>query len=170
MRGIIGSVAEQILRSTRWPSLTVGPNVPPASSANFPFPRILFATDFTSSAAKAAAYAVFFSEALGASMDVLNVIHEDDAKDSARLSDLRRRFFTVLDGLVPQQARDFCDPSTFVAVGSAHHRILEHIRNRSIDLLVLGLRKTLHLGMEMRTSGAFRLIVEAPCPVLTLRR
>jgi hypothetical protein len=35
---------------------------------------------------------------------------------------------------------------------------------------VLGLRKTSHLGLEMRTSGAFRIIVDAECPVLTIRR
>jgi nucleotide-binding universal stress UspA family protein len=87
-----------------------------------------------------------------------------------RLSDLRSRFFSALDGLVPQQAKEFCDPNTFVAVGSAHDRILEHIRERSIDLLVLGIRKTSHLSMEMRTSGAFRIIVDAECPVLTIRR
>jgi hypothetical protein len=36
--------------------------------------------------------------------------------------------------------------------------------------LVLGIRKTSHLGMEMRTSAAFQIIVGAECPVLTIRR
>jgi nucleotide-binding universal stress UspA family protein len=49
-------------------------------------------------------------------------------------------------------------------------QILEHIRERSIDLLVLGIRKSSHLGMEMRTSRAFQIIVEAECPVLTIRQ
>jgi hypothetical protein len=34
---------------------------------------------------------------------------------------------------------------------------------------VLGIRRTSHIDMEMRTSGAFRIIVDAPCPVLTIR-
>jgi hypothetical protein len=34
---------------------------------------------------------------------------------------------------------------------------------------VLGIRKTSHLGMEMRTSRAFQMIVDAACPVLTIR-
>ena len=38
-RGIIGSVAEKILRSTRWPALTVGPQVQPVSSKTLPFER-----------------------------------------------------------------------------------------------------------------------------------
>jgi nucleotide-binding universal stress UspA family protein len=106
----------------------------------------------------------------GAKIDVLNVIPDDAIEHPDRLSDLQTRFFGSLDGLVPQQAREFCDPRTFVALGKAHDQILGHIRERSIDLLVLGIRKTSHLSMEMRTSGAFRIIVDAECPVLTIRR
>jgi nucleotide-binding universal stress UspA family protein len=168
-RGIIGSTAEKILRSTRWPALTVGPQVQPLSSQTFPFERILFATDFTVAAANAATYAVTFAEVFGAKIDVLNVIQEDTIEHPDRLADLQTRFFSALDGLVPQCAKEFCDPRTYVAVGGAHDRILEHIRERSIELLVLGIRKTSHLSMEMRTSGAFRIIVDAACPVLTIR-
>ena len=169
-RGIIGSVAEKILRSTRWPTLTVGPQVQALSSKNLPFERILFATDFTPAAASAALYAVTLAEVLGARIDVLNVIQEGAIEHPDRLSDLQHRFYDALDGLVPQQAKKFCDPRTFVEVGSAHERILDHIREHSIDLLVLGIRQTSHLGMEMRTSGAFRIIVDAECPVLTVRK
>jgi nucleotide-binding universal stress UspA family protein len=71
---------------------------------------------------------------------------------------------------VPRHARAFCDPKTFVAIGGAHDRIIEHIRDNSIDLLVLSIRRASHLMMEMRTSGVFRIIVDAECPVLTIRR
>lgn len=168
-RGMIGSVAEKILRSTRWPVLTVGPHVQPVSSKSFPFKNILFATDFTEAAANAAVYAVTFAEVFGANIDVLNVIQDDAIDHPDRLSDLQARFFHALDSLVPQSAREFCDPRTYVAVGAAHDKIIEHIKARSIELLVLGIHKTSHISMEMRTSGAFRLIVDAPCPVLTIR-
>ncbi len=168
-REIIGSVAEKILRSTRWPALTVGPHVRPLSPQTFPFERILFATDFTEAAANAATYAVTFAEVFAAKIDVLNVIQDDAIEHPERIAELQSRFFNALDSLVPQSAREFCDPRTYVAVGGAHDKILEHIRERSIELLVLGIRKTSHIGMEMRTSGAFRIIVDAPCPVLTIR-
>lgn len=169
-RGIIGSVAEKILRSSSWPALTVGPKVKPVSSKAFPLKRILFATDFTPVAASAATYAVMLAEAFGARIDVLNVIHDSVIGHPEPVSDLRNRFYGILDGLLPQQALEFCDPITFVAMGNACDRILEHIREQSIDLLVLGIRKTSHIGMEMRTSAAFRIIVGAECPVLTIRR
>lgn len=168
-RGIIGSVAERILRSSRWPTLTVGPNVKPVSSQTFPFARILFATDLSSVGANAAIYAVTFAEVFGAEIDVLNVIQDDAVEHPDRLSDLQTHFFKRLELIVPQEAKEFCNPRTFVTVGKAHDRILEHIRERSIDLLVLGIHKSSHLSMEMRTSGAFRIIVDAECPVLTIR-
>ena len=169
-RGIIGSVAEKILRSTRWPALTVGPQVQPVSSKTLPFERVLFATDFSAAAASAASYAVTLAKAFGAEIDVLNVIHDAAIEHPEILSDLQHRFFDAIDGLVPQKAKELCDPKTFVAVGSAHDRILEHIGKHSIDLLVLGIQKTSHLSMDMRRSGAFRIIVDAECPVLTICR
>jgi nucleotide-binding universal stress UspA family protein len=169
-RGIIGSVAENILRSSSWPVLTVGPRVQPVTPKTLPFEKILFATDFTPAAASAALYAVTLAEVFGARIDILNVIQDGAIEHPDRLSDLQHRFYDALDGPVPQQAKEFCDPRAFVEVGNAPDRILEHIRNRSIDLLVLGIRKTSHLGMEMRTSAAFRIIVGAECPVLTIRR
>ena len=98
-RGIIGSVAEKILRSSSWPALTLGPQVKPVSSKTLPLKRVLFATDFTSAAASAAAYAVILAEAFGARIDVLNVIHDSVIGHPDLLSDLRNRFHGIIDGL-----------------------------------------------------------------------
>ena len=67
-----------------------------------------------------------------------------------------------------EQANEFCSPHTFVEPGTAYERIMGHLEKDAIDLLVLGIRKTPFLSLEMRTSGAFRLIANAPCPVLTV--
>jgi nucleotide-binding universal stress UspA family protein len=169
-RGIIGSVAEKILRSTRWPALTVGQQVPTLVGETLPFKRILFATDFTTDAALAAVFVVNFAERTGAGVEVLNVVKDDEMEDAALLEDSRSRFFAVVHGLVPEHARAFSAPKTFVAIGSAHNRIIEHIREKSVDLLVLSIRRASHLRMEMRTSGVFQIIADAVCPVLTIRR
>ena len=100
---------------------------------------------------------------------MLNVIQGSAVVHPDRLSDLQRDFYETLDLLVAQQAKDFCDLRTFVEVGKAHEQITEHIRERSIDLLVLGIRKSSHLSIEKRTSRAFQIIVDAECPVLTIQ-
>lgn len=161
---LIGSVAEKILRSTRWPCLTVGPQTPRTSAGTLPFHRILYATDLS----PAAVHALTFAEAAGCDLDVLNVIPENSPEDPNRAAELKKHYYHALDQLVPEHVSDFCNPHTFVKTGKARDRILAHIRENSVDLLVLGIRKTSHLGLEMRTSGAFRLIAEAPCPVLTI--
>jgi nucleotide-binding universal stress UspA family protein len=111
-RGIIGSVAEKILRSSRWPTLTVDPLVKPVSSQTFPFARILFATNLSPTSASAAIYAGTFAEVFGAKIDVLNLIQDDAIEQPERLSELRIRFFGAFDGLVPEQVKEFCDPSS----------------------------------------------------------
>jgi nucleotide-binding universal stress UspA family protein len=169
-REFIGSSAEEILRSTRWPSLTVGPHVRPLSTAAFPFKRILVATDFTPEAAQACAYAIHIAEAMDAEINVLHVVHDHDIDNHERLADLQERFSSSLDGLVQKDTKYFCHPKTYVAAGRAHDRILGHIDERSINLLVLGIQHASHISMEMRTSGAFQIIVDAKCPVMTIRR
>lgn len=168
-RGIIGSTAEQILRSTRWPSLTVGPQFQSSPSKGLSIQRILFATDFTPAAANALIYAVSMAEAFRARIDILNVVAEEEIRHPDRLSDLQHRFYGALDRLVPEEAREFCDSRTFVDVGKAQEQILTHIKEQSIDLLVLGIRNASHISLEMRTSRAFQIIVGAECPVLTIR-
>jgi nucleotide-binding universal stress UspA family protein len=169
-RGIIGSTAEKILRSTPWPALTVGPTVPVLSPNSHPFKRILFATDLTSEAALAAKWVVNFAELFGAGIDILSVVQDGASDDPTLLADIRSRFFAIVEGLVPQHVQAFCNPKTFVAIGSAHERIVEQVIDGANDLLVLSIRKASHLRMEMRTSGVFRIIVDAACPVLTIRR
>ena len=74
----------------------------------------------------------------------------------------------MLNQLVPEQVKEFCSLQTFVEAGNAHERILAHIKEHDVGLLVLGLRRTSHLSIAMRTSGAFRLIADSTCPVLTV--
>lgn len=168
-RELLGSAAEKILRSTPWPCVVVGPNVPRASHRAVPFRRILYATDFTPAAAHAAIYAMTLASEAGARIDVLNVAPSKAIEHPERLAELEKHFFDELDRLVPAQAREFSNPRTFVDVGDAHRRIQEHILQHQVDLLVIGVRKSSFLDLEMRTSNAFALVIESPCPVLTLR-
>ena len=167
-REIIGSVAEEILRSTSWPVLTVGPQVKYAATEDLRFKHILYATDFTPAAVRAAMYAEWFAEAFGASINALNVIERKSLNRPDRLRKLSHSFALAFEECLPKRAKEFSNPRTFVEVGDAHRQILQHIKDHDIDLLVLGIRKASHLGIEFRTSGAFQLIVDAICPVLTI--
>jgi hypothetical protein len=68
---------------------------------------------------------------------------------------ITNQFYSALDNIVPKQSRDLCHPRSFVEAGKAHELILQHLQEFSINLLVLGIRKTSHIwpwGTEPRQA------------------
>jgi nucleotide-binding universal stress UspA family protein len=169
-RFILGSTAEQILRHSSGSTLTIGPNVNILHAGALNIRRILYATDCSPEAAHAAPVAVALAEAFSSDLDVLNVVHSSAIDHPEQLHRLEQHFYGAVAAILPHDAGTICHPHTFVSVGKPHTDILRHIEERGIDLLVLGLRRNTHLGMQNRTSGAFPIIVKAKCPVVTVAR
>lgn len=167
-RFILGSTAEGILRQSSEPALTVGPKVNTLAAGPLRIRRILYASDSTAEAAHGAAVAVALANAFSAELDVLNVIRSSDIINPEDLSRIEENYYGAIEAIMPQNARQVCDPRTFVSVGQPHTKILKHIDERKIDLLILGVRKSKHFGLQSRTSGLFPIVVEAKCPVLTV--
>ena len=167
-RYVLGSTAEQILRYSTGSTLTIGPNVNILHAGALNIRRILYATDCTPEAAHAAPVAVALAEAFSAELDVLNVVHSSDRDDLDDLHRLQKHFYDAVEAILPGNARQICQPLTFVSVGKPHTDILKHLDDREIDLLILGLNRNAHLGVQNRTSGAFPIIVKAKCPVVTV--
>ena len=167
-RLVLGSTAEGILRHSSGPALTVGPNVSNLREGALKIRRILYATDCTAEAAHAAPVAVALAEAFSAELDVLNVVRSCEIDRPEQLHRLQEHFYGAVEAIMPHHAGQVCEPHTFVGVGLPHTEILNHISEREVDLLVLGLRRNTYLGMQNRTSGAFPIIVSAKCPVITV--
>lgn len=167
-RFVLGSTAEGILRHSNDPALTVGPNVNILRAGALKVRRILYATDCTAEAAHAAPVAVALADAFSAELDVLNVVRSHKIDHPEQLHHLQEHFYGAVAAIIPHSAGQICEPHTFVSVGQPHTEILNHVKEREIDFLVLGLRRNTHLGMQNRTSGAFPIIVEAKCPVITV--
>jgi nucleotide-binding universal stress UspA family protein len=81
-RRVLGSTAEQLIRSVACPVFTVGPHAkqPPPLF----FEHIVYATDFLLEAAKAAVYALSFAEDSGAHLYVCHVIGKQEESTSMR--------------------------------------------------------------------------------------
>jgi nucleotide-binding universal stress UspA family protein len=167
-RFVLGSTAEGILRHSSGPALTVGPNVDVLHAGALKVHRILYATDCSAEAAHGAPVAVALAEVFAARIDVLNVVNSNQIDHPDQFHRLQEHFYNALDLVVPQSARKLCEPRTFVSVGNPQSEILKHINDHEIDLLIMGLRRNAHLGMQNRTFGAFPIIVEASCPVITV--
>jgi nucleotide-binding universal stress UspA family protein len=167
-RFILGSTAEGILRNSSEPALTVGPKVNTLVAGPLQVRRILYASDCTQEAAHGAAAAVALAESLSAELDVLNVIRSSEIGNPENICRIREHFYEAVEAIMPQNAYQVCEQHTFVSLGQPHTEILKHIDDRKIDLLILGLRRSKHFGLESRTSGVFPIIVKARCPVLTV--
>ncbi|MGA8619822.1 MAG: universal stress protein [Candidatus Sulfotelmatobacter sp.] len=166
--GLLGSTAESILRTARFPCLTVGPGVPALTPKSSPFRRILYATELHPAVANAATIAVAFAGEFHAKIDVLHVVRPKKIQHPGCFDKIEEEFYSALDHLVPMQAKEFCTPRSFVEVGNAHVQILRHIEEYGVDLLVLGIRKSAHVWTGCRETGAFHIVAHAPCPVMTV--
>lgn len=166
-RLLLGSTAEGILRHSTGPVLTVGPRVRQLDQGNLKIGRILYATDCTTEAPYAAPLACALANSFLAELDVLHVAHSPEMRQPEQLSRLQEYFYRAVEQAAPSETMHICQPNPFVSMGSPHDRILAHIEDRRIDLLVLGLRRSSHLGMQNRTAGAFPIVVQSTCPVVT---
>jgi hypothetical protein len=71
---------------------------------------------------------------------------------------VQQHLYGAVEAIMPNKAGQLCEPHTFVSVGQPQSEILKHIDEREIDLLILGLRRNTHLGMQNRTSGCSQLL------------
>ena len=166
-RHVIGSVAEEILRTIQNPVLTLGPHVAVPSSHVPAFRHILYATDFSPAAAHVARYAMALARGFGSEIDLLHVV-PGGAVGRSDLPQKEQEFLGALDRLVPGHGRELFRSRSFVEFGKVRDRILEHASEGGVDLIVLGAHHHSSLARHLRTGPAFQVIVAAACPVLTI--
>jgi nucleotide-binding universal stress UspA family protein len=166
---LLGSVAEQILRQSPCPVLTVGPHVNPWSDEYVKMREILYATDLAADTPVAAPYAVSLAQENQARLVLLHVIEDPkagDLVDSPEVVDLKER---KLQRLVTEQAGLWCEPTYIVEQGSAAEKILDVAKRRPTDLIVLGARPAKGLATHMNIGTVHKVVSQAKCPVLTVR-
>ena len=165
-RLLLGSTAEQLIHKARCPILAIGPSVAaPKQPVNFQ--RIVYATDFSPEAANACVFALTFAQDFGAHLYLCHVVPEGN--DQLNDQELNDRFTSALRNLVPDVAREWCEPECVLEHGVATDGILLLAQRVNADLIVLGTRKTSHWFDNFKTGVAFQVISGSSCPVLTFR-
>jgi nucleotide-binding universal stress UspA family protein len=165
---VMGSVAEEILRLSPVPVLTVHPEAGQASPRE---PRtILFPTDFSADSLRALAYALSLAQEFQASMIFLHVapsMHNDPEVRNR----LQTFFSDQLREMVPAETRSWCRQQVVVEFGDPSQAILQCADTYKADLIVMGVRGA---GSMVRAathfgSTAYRVISAARAPVLSVR-
>jgi nucleotide-binding universal stress UspA family protein len=181
---VMGSVAEEIFRQAGCPVLSVGPRVPSAAKVlearrdrelqppQIKFHRILYATDFKPDAAHGSSYAASLAREFQTELTLLHVIEDygDHLEEHPGPIDVALR---KLEGLVAKEEGLRYRPGFVAEYGVPAEVILQTAADYEADLIVLGVRPaTGHLGAvtHLVSSTAYKVVVGANCPVLTVRR
>jgi nucleotide-binding universal stress UspA family protein len=163
----LGSVAQHLIHHAKCPVLTAGPNTKPSSTAGS-FQHMVCATDFSSEAAAAAKLALSFAESYGAHMFLCHVLPRPDGSHSIDSHELNENFKAELQRLIPDIAREWCEPECVVDHGYAADGILLLAERVRADLIILGTRRQSHWFTNLKAGIAFEVIRAAACPVITV--
>jgi nucleotide-binding universal stress UspA family protein len=165
-RLLIGSTAEELIRNSHCPVLTVGPHAKQPAEGPLVFRTIVYATDFSPEAAKAAVFALSFAQDSGAHIYFCyvaraeSVLTDRNALDAAFKDTLRR--------MIPESTYEWCSPQTVVEHGDAAESILELSERVQADLIVLGARNASFWLTHIEHGLTPDLLAEATCPVMTV--
>ena len=163
-RFILGSTAEQLIRSASCPVLTVGPQSRPPDAGPLTFRTIVFANDFSPEATKAAVFALSFAEDSGARLYSCFAL-EDEYQYNKSYKELDEAFRKALQLRIPVSSYDWCEPECVVEHGTAPKAILDLARRVDADL---GARKASFWLTRLERGLTPALLAEATCPVLTI--
>lgn len=169
---LLGSVAEEILRTVTCPVLTVGPHANASRETGGEFREILYATDLSPESQCAADYAVSLAQEFQARLVILHVIPEPEAGDLVTAADVMQSSKNLLRKFVTPEAEAWCKPEFFVERGDPASKILEFANLRETDLIVLGVRPEKGVSgaaTHLPIATAHKVVSRAHCPVLTVR-
>lgn len=169
---LLGSTAEEILRTATCPVMTIGPHADPSREPHGQMREILYATDLSSPSQNAAAYAVSLAEEFQARLVLLHVVPGQDANDLVMDFDVKKSIKGLLQKLVPVEAEEWCKPEYFVEEGNPAEKILEMARLREPDLIVLGVKPEEGVpgaATHLPIATVHKVVAQAACPVLTVR-
>lgn len=165
-RFLLGSVAEEIFRTSVCPVLTVGPHVSSEVAREMTLRHVLFATDLSQGSFSAMPYALSFALEYEARLTILHALPHApeiaaDLTAKALEAEVERR--------LPADAKPWCEPKCTIQVGEPAHTILEVAKLLRADLIVFGVRPAATLATHRMGTVAYRVVTEAECPVLAVR-
>jgi nucleotide-binding universal stress UspA family protein len=182
----LGSIAEQIFRRADCLVLTVGPGSYRESRVEGVRENrtSLFATDFGGASLHAFPFAVSAANQFAAKLALLHVIPlvsmpegvnwcgASDVmrmRENARIASLRRLEELTRDVALQVKPEFHVE---FQAVSPVSQTILEAAEKLRVDVIVMGLHRSTHIGTvsHMPWATAYEVVCRAGCPVLTVRK
>lgn len=166
---LMGSVAEELFRTLKCPVLTIGPNLDVRFTIGKTIKSILFPTDLSPESKAVFPYLASLAAEFKSEIVILHVLprrletNPDARKRAEPLREQMREMFArqLSYKSKPQFVLEFGD--------DVASRILSAADYYQSDLIGLGVREGNELITHFRSTAAYRVVVGAACPVLTVR-
>ena len=176
-RLILGSVTQRLMRTLSCPLLAVQslePGMIDPHSADVRLKRVLIGCDFSADSVLAMNYGLSLAQEFEAELHMVHVIEpsvyqellKPDSSDQnvVPMEIIREK----LEALVPREARNWCTPRSAVLRGQPHEELVAYAGEHEIDVIVLGVRGSGMVKSMLMGSTPDRVVLRAPCPVLTV--
>jgi nucleotide-binding universal stress UspA family protein len=168
MRLLMGSLAEELFRSLSCPVLTIGPHLSRRKLDLNSVNTILCPTDLSSESRTGFVNVAALACEFQAKIVVLHVIPGSDALSAHALEaavEARRAAQRIFSPDVDPR----CPLEIVVDFGDPAERILAAAREHHAAVIALGVRQAGEPTTHFRNTVAYRVVLEAECPVLTSR-
>jgi len=163
---VLGSIARQLLETVEIPVCTVGPRAHKGTSG---VPQvILHPVSLAGLHEPSAALSFRLAEQFKAQLMLLHVVAPTPnvARDPAQAVSAAT---SQLRALTPAEAAERTHEEVRIALGSIVSEILAVAEESQAGLIVLGVHAPAHSWLPGTEPAAYRILVSAPCPVISLR-
>lgn len=165
-RFVLGSVARQLLETVDIPVCTVGPR---AHKKTTEAPAmILHPVSLAGMHEVSAALSMNLGEQFGAEVTLLHVIMPGPAVTRDPGGAVKAAT-EELERLIPDTARGRTRVQVKIALGNVVQEILAAAQATEAGLIVLGVHAPAHSWLPGTEPAAYKILVSAPCPVISLR-
>lgn len=165
---VIGATAQLVIRQATCPVLSVGSEVVLRDS----FPQvshILLPTDLSGSAQSAVSYAASLAERQRAHLVLMHVVPNHRPLESAEAEWLKEPYRRRLGDVIRRSSALSYPPDCLVEFAETPaNAIVKAARELPADLIVMGRVRRSQAGTNGRVHNSLRILIQAPCPVLTI--
>jgi nucleotide-binding universal stress UspA family protein len=160
---LMGSMAEDVSRSSTCPVITVGPRA--RTGFENSLRKIVYATDFSEESRLALPYAISLAQEFHAELVITHVAPDHMLHER---SEVEGYLMNRLKTLAPQSRFPWCILKHLVEFGDPARGIVKIARDQNADLIVLGLHSSVQFTSHFPERLSYSIVCEAPCPVMSV--
>jgi len=168
---LMGSSAEEIVRSAVCPVLLVGPAVPPLTEVP-ELAHVLYATDYSEASQAALSYAILFSENYSARLTFIHVVAASEDLHASDAEGMQAEAEDRLKALVGSVFQHILTPRLVARFGDPGKVITKTAAEEGTDLIVMGVHRAASMAVSTHLpwTTSHYVVCHAHCPVLLVTR